>query len=69
MDTTTPAVQAKLSLMLIIIFSIGFGLFGILGFEEWLRGNNPRAMLQLVVGGLMLGAALLHARKVCGLVR
>ena len=69
MDTTSPAVQAKLSLMLIIIFSIGFGLFGILGFEEWLRGNTSKSVIQGVVAVLFLGIALLHSRKVCGLIR
>jgi hypothetical protein len=69
MNTTSPAVQVKLSLMLIIIFSIGIGLFGIVGFEEWLRGNTLRSILQGGVAVLFLGVALLHSRKVCGLIR
>ena len=69
MDTTSPAVQVKLRLMLIIVFSIGFGLFGILGFEEWLRGNATRSLLQGGVAVLFLGVVLLHSRKVCGLIR
>jgi hypothetical protein len=67
MDKVSPARQAKLSLMLIIVFCVGCGSFAAFGFEEWLRGNT-NYVLQWGLAGLFLAVALLHARKVSRLI-
>jgi hypothetical protein len=69
MDTLSPAGQVKLSLMLIIILSIGFGMFTILASDSWEHGHALASIAQTVLAVIFLGVALLHAYKIFGLVR
>jgi len=68
-DALSSAQKAKMSLFLIVIMSIAFGVLLAYGIDEWLRGNSIKSIVQGVLAVLLLGAALLHVRVVYGLVR
>jgi hypothetical protein len=65
----SPAQQVKWSLALIIIMSISVGSLVAYGVDDWVLGNTTKYVVRGLLAAGLLGAALLHARVVCGLIR
>jgi hypothetical protein len=68
-DAMNPTQKVKQSLALIVIMSISIGFLVAYGIDDWIDGHTIKYVGRGLLALGFLGAVLLHARVICGLIR